>query len=80
LGIGSANQGVTIPVIVPDLDGMNIISTSAFKDRSAIINSKGELFTWGSAKNGSMLQADGRAYPDNLLLPTIFEDTTTKFT
>lgn len=30
LGIGSANQGVTIPVIVPELDGMNIISTSAF--------------------------------------------------
>lgn len=39
---------------------------------SAAVNFYGELFTWGSAKNGSILSADGTAYSDNLSLPTLF--------
>lgn len=42
-------------------------------DRSAIVNSAGQLYTWGSAKNGSMLSAAGKAFPDNLSLPTVFD-------
>ena len=39
---------------------------------SAAVNFYGELFTWGSAKNGSILSPDGTAYLDNLSLPTLF--------
>ena len=39
---------------------------------SAAINSEGELYTWGSAKNGAQVSARGEAYPSNLMLPTFF--------
>lgn len=51
-----------------------------FSDRSAIVNSFGELHTWGSAKNGAMVTAQGKAYPDNQKLPTLFESTDHVFT
>ena len=41
-------------------------------EKSSAINSFGELFTWGSVKNRSMLDAQGNAYKDNLKLPTVF--------
>ena len=41
-------------------------------EKSSAINSFGELFTWGSVKNYSMLSAQGSPYKDNLKLPTIF--------
>lgn len=51
---------------------MEIIDFAAKADRSAAINSYGELYTWGSSKNGSMLSADGKTYADNLKAPTVF--------
>ena len=74
------NQGLTIPTIISELEGMQILCIAAKTDRSAVLNSDGELFTWGSAKNGSMLSSDGKAYPDNLTLPTIFGNPEFKFT
>ena len=41
-------------------------------EKSSAINSFGELFTWGSVKNYSMLNASGHPYKDNLKLPTVF--------
>ena len=51
---------------------MEIKGLSAKNDKSSVVNSYGELYIWGSAKNGSFLSADGHAYPDNLMLPSIF--------
>ena len=73
------NSGVSVPSIVADLDGMQIDSIGAGSDRSAMVNSYGELYSWGSAKNGSMLTAAGKTYPDNLTLPTVFEDAELQF-
>lgn len=73
LGLGTTLSSVNVPQIIGDLDGMEIISLQASSDRSAIVNSFGELFSWGSAKNGAMVTASGKAYPDNLSLPTLFE-------
>jgi alpha-tubulin suppressor-like RCC1 family protein len=39
---------------------------------SAAISREGELFTWGSSKNGGQVDANGQAYPQNLKLPTLF--------
>ena len=58
---------------------MNIRCLAAGSDKSAVINSYGELFTFGSSKNFSMMSADGQGYKDNLKLPTIFESETLLF-
>lgn len=51
---------------------MEVQSLSANFEKSALVNNYGELYIWGSAKNGSYLSAQGKPYPDNLMLPTIF--------
>ena len=48
-------------------------------DKSAAINEYGELFTWGSSKNRSMMSAGGDGYKDNLKLPTIYASETLVF-
>jgi len=72
LGIGAENNGVTIPTEVSALEGMDIKSLAACADKSAAINSYGELFTWGSSKNFSLLTAEGTGLRDNLKMPTVF--------
>lgn len=72
LGIGAENQGLTMPKEVTALDGMEIRCLAASTEKSACINSYGELFTWGSSKNRSLMAADGTGYKDNLKLPTVF--------
>ena len=72
VGIGSQKLGIPTPTALPDLEGMEIVSLNAKADKSAAINSFGELYSWGSTKNGSCLTADGKTYADNLLLPTVF--------
>ena len=69
-----------MPTQIEQLSGQEIKSISANCDMSAAVNYYGELYTWGSAKNGSMLSSDGKAYPDNLTLPTIFANPEFKFT
>ena len=49
-------------------------------DISAAINQYGELFTWGSVRNGSMLTADGQIYSRNLDEPTLFTSNEHVFT
>ena len=69
-----------MPIEVTSLDGMSIKSLAAAGDKSACINTYGELFTFGSSKNYSMMAADGQGYKDNLKLPTIFGSETLIFT
>ena len=64
---------------VSALEGMQIRCIAANADKSACINSYGELFTWGSSKNLSMMAADGTGYKDNLKLPTMFASETLLF-
>jgi len=45
--------------LIETLDDNEISQISAKSDISAAINNKGELWTWGSVRNGSMLTADG---------------------
>jgi len=49
---------------------MEVKCLAAGGEKSAMINSYGELFTWGSSKNRSMVSADDQGYKDNLKLPT----------
>ena len=51
LGIGIENGGVSIPTEITALEGMTIRCLAAGGDKSAAINSYGELFTFGSSKN-----------------------------
>ena len=60
------------PTLLKDMDGMKIKCLAAGAEMSAAINVDGELYTWGSAKNGAQVSARGEAYPSNLLLPMIF--------
>ena len=60
------------PTLLKDMDGMKIKCLAAGAELSAAINDDGELYTWGSAKNGSQVNARGGTYPSNLLLPTVF--------
>jgi len=60
------------PTPIKDLDGMTFKCLTAGAEMSAAINSEGELYTWGSAKNGAQVSARGEAYPSNLMLPTFF--------
>ena len=48
-----------MPIEVTSLDNMSIKSLAAAGDKSACINTYGELFTFGSSKNYSMMSADG---------------------
>ena len=61
-----------MPTALTDLDGQEIVCISAMSEKSSAINSFGELYTWGSVKNRSMLDALGNPYKDNLKLPTVF--------
>ena len=61
-----------MPTILTDLDGQEIVSLSAMSEKSSAVNNYGELLTWGSVKNRSMLDAQGNPYKDNLKLPTLF--------
>ena len=45
---------------------------SCMGDKSSAVNSYGELYTWGSVKNNSMLDAQGKPFKENLKQPTIF--------
>ena len=45
---------------------------SCMGDKSSVINSYGELFTWGSVKNNSLLDAQGKPYKENLKQPALF--------
>lgn len=51
---------------------MEIKCLAAGGEKSAAINSYGELYTWGSSKNKSMMAPDGSGHKDNLKLPTMF--------
>jgi len=62
-----------MPTLISDLDGQEVVCLSAMSEKSACINKFGELYTWGSVKNRSMLDANGNPYKDNLKLPTVFE-------
>ena len=79
LGIGGESQGVSVPSEITSLDSMNIKCLAASGDKSAVINSYGELFTFGSSKNFSMMHADGHGHKDNLKLPTIYGSETLVF-
>jgi len=72
VGVGRETLAIPTPSLLTDLEGMEIKSLAARADRSAAINSYGELYTWGSSKNGAMLSAEGKTYPDNLTAPTVF--------
>ena len=74
------SQGISIPTEISALDGMAIRDIAAAGEKSAIINSYGELFAFGSAKNRSLVAADGSGYKDNLKLPTCFETDEILFT
>lgn len=79
LGIGVENQGMSIPTEVTSFADMEIKCLAAGAEKSALINSYGELFTFGSSKNQSMLASDGTAFKDNLKLPVMFESETLTF-
>mmetsp|Transcript_24527 Transcript_24527/g.30586 ORF Transcript_24527/g.30586 Transcript_24527/m.30586 type:complete len:215 (+) Transcript_24527:282-926(+) len=59
---------------------MSIKCLAARQNKSAAINSYGELFMWGSSKNRSLMHASGNGHKDNLKLPTVFESETLLFT
>ena len=53
LGQGNAKLNSAESTIVSDLEDMEIKCVAASGEISAAINSFGELYTWGSAKNGA---------------------------
>ena len=60
LGIGKELQGLSMPTLITeisDLDGTYIACLSAKSEKSLAVNNFGELYTWGSVKNRSMLDA-----------------------
>jgi len=61
-----------MPTEVTGLDAMNIKSLAACSNKTAAVNSYGELFMWGSSKNRSLMAASGDGHKDNLKLPTMF--------
>lgn len=71
---------MSTPTEVTGLADMEIKCLAASSEKSAVINSYGELFTFGSSKNSSMMQADGTGYKDNLKLPALFEADNIVFT
>ena len=80
LGLGiETHHGVPTPTEVSALSDMQIRCLAAGGEKSAVINSYGELFTFGSSKNSSMMAADGTGFKDNLKLPAMFESETLTF-
>ena len=67
---------MSTPTEVSALGDMEIRCLAAGAEKSACINSYGELFTFGSSKNSSMMAADGSGFKDNLKLPAMFENET----
>ena len=51
---------------------MEIKSIAAGGDISAAINSYGELYTWGSSKNGAQVNSNGLVESENLKMPKLF--------
>jgi alpha-tubulin suppressor-like RCC1 family protein len=51
---------------------MTIKHLMAKNELSAAINSYGELYTWGSSRNGAQVDAQGAAYEKNLKLPQVY--------
>lgn len=72
LGIGFVQFGASAPTVVESLANQDIAQVTSKSDITAAINKHGELYTWGSVRNGSMLTADGQTYSRNLDEPTIF--------
>ena len=70
---------MSVPTEITSLSDMEIRCLAAVAEKSAMINSYGELFTFGSSKNQSMLASDGTAFKDNLKLPVLFESETLTF-
>ena len=69
LGQGHEKSSVTEVSSIGDLNGMTIKHLIAKNELSAAINSYGELYTWGSSRNGAQVNAEGVAYEKNLKLP-----------
>lgn len=59
--------------MIEALENIEISSITAKGDISTAINKFGELYTWGSVRNGALLTANGDVYQRNLEEPTIFE-------
>jgi alpha-tubulin suppressor-like RCC1 family protein len=47
---------------IGDLNSMTIKHLMAKNELSAAINSYGELYTWGSSRNGAQVDAQGAAF------------------
>ena len=62
LGQGHDKEKVDRPLSIADLDNMRINSLAASGELSAAVTSQGELYTWGSAKNGAQVNARGAVY------------------
>ena len=61
------------------MEDFDIKHLSAKSDISAAITDDGQLWTWGSVRNGSMLTAEGQTYNRNLEEPTLFDLNGVKF-
>jgi len=72
LGLGNAKLNEAETTILSDLEGMEIKCLAANGELSAAINSYGELYTWGSSKNGAQVDSSGHAESQNLKLPKLF--------
>lgn len=73
LGIGVVQFGAPSPTRLETLEDFDIKQVAAKSDISAAITSEGELWTWGSVRNGSMLTAQGDVYNRNLDEPALFD-------
>lgn len=72
LGQGNEKPSVTEVTSIVDLSSMTIKQLIAKNELSAAINSYGELYTWGSSRNGSQVDANGTPYEHSLKLPQVF--------
>ena len=79
LGIGVVQFGAPSPTRLETLEDFDIQHIAAKSDISAAITSEGELWTWGSVRNGSMLTAQGEVYNRNLDEPALFDMEGKKF-
>ena len=57
LGLGQEVNSIPAPTEIKDLEGSQVVSLSAQAEKSALVNEFGELYTWGSSKNNSFLDA-----------------------
>ena len=72
IGIGRELNVLPVPTLISDLEGQQIMSMACKGDKSSAVNNYGELYTWGSVKNNSLLDAAGKPYKENLKQPTVF--------